>query len=828
VVNALDETSGMSSKITGAMQWLADNMEKVVGVAATLATVLGVTLARYALEIVIGRLATFIGGMTVAPVMAFAGAITTLSVAVVRTSASFTMGIASAAAYSAAMGVTALGGVLRFVAGVGGAVTALRGLSMAAIASSLSFASIGAAMAGAVALLMSPIRMVIAAVGVLATTFTVVLTGALRVASGAMVAFGAVASTAMRMAFGIVGVVAAIGVAMYTLGENTKIAQGSTVTYRDVAVAAWEGIKVGFGKLTDFMGQMFPKISKWAEDSFGDSGSAFLKYGKIIAYGLDYMVSAFKAAYTTIVDNWNDLPTVLLNAVIQAVKWIWNKLFEFLTAAYNLIRDFMKKVMAGAVSEMLNGTLEERANLAAAKMASSYSESFKKEMESNTAFREGFENWMKLSQQMADERIKKAEEATAAEKRAREELAKGGVDKTVDPEAKKKPKGFEDYLKELEREKELGLAIGDAYKIINAQIDIANKLRTPLTALQKEQVAAIVAETAALERKRTLLQEIKGNEMDYGQNVTALTELYKLGSITLDEYNAKFKTLRENFLNGLPEATTFADGFAIQMEKMKLATQNGMGAIGTEVAKIFGPGGSLINGIGDAIAQSIVFGKSFKEQIKSIAQNIVSQLISSLIKMALNMAMNGAMAMTQMGATTAAGVASAGALTAAYLPAAGLSSIATGGANAAGAASGITSVFTMLASLVGGFAKGGYTGNMGAQDIAGVVHGQEFVINAKATSRHRKLLEAINRGQDPMSPIIQTASMAPAALNVAIRNEIPEAAYEVRQLSETDVEIIAKRVVRRETPDVVAQDLRNSNSRTSRSLRDNTTSMRKR
>ena len=32
-----------------------------------------------------------------------------------------------------------------------------------------------------------------------------------------------------------------------------------------------------------------------------------------------------------------------------------------------------------------------------------------------------------------------------------------------------------------------------------------------------------------------------------------------------------------------------------------------------------------------------------------------------------------------------------------------------------------------------GFKTGGYTGNGGVNDVAGVVHGQEYVLNAKAT-----------------------------------------------------------------------------------------------
>jgi hypothetical protein len=43
-----------------------------------------------------------------------------------------------------------------------------------------------------------------------------------------------------------------------------------------------------------------------------------------------------------------------------------------------------------------------------------------------------------------------------------------------------------------------------------------------------------------------------------------------------------------------------------------------------------------------------------------------------------------------------------------------------------------------------GFQTGGHTGNMGETEVAGVVHGREFVSTAKTTRRHRGLLEALH------------------------------------------------------------------------------------
>ena len=62
--------------------------------------------------------------------------------------------------------------------------------------------------------------------------------------------------------------------------------------------------------------------------------------------------------------------------------------------------------------------------------------------------------------------------------------------------------------------------------------------------------------------------------------------------------------------------------------------------------------------------------------------------------------------------------------------------------------------------------------------VAGVVHGQEFVVNADATAKNRAWLEAINSGMDPMvhaarpsgSFVPQGGSEKSAAPNVQVIN----------------------------------------------------------
>lgn len=73
-------------------------------------------------------------------------------------------------------------------------------------------------------------------------------------------------------------------------------------------------------------------------------------------------------------------------------------------------------------------------------------------------------------------------------------------------------------------------------------------------------------------------------------------------------------------------------------------------------------------------------------------------------------------------------------------------------------------------SAAQGFESGGYTGNVGTKDIAGFVHGQEFVINARATKQFRPMLEEMNKGRLPV--ISERESLRPEI--DALRRELSQ------------------------------------------------------
>lgn len=127
----------------------------------------------------------------------------------------------------------------------------------------------------------------------------------------------------------------------------------------------------------------------------------------------------------------------------------------------------------------------------------------------------------------------------------------------------------------------------------------------------------------------------------------------------------------------------------------------------------------------------------------------------------------------------------------------------------AGAVAQGATIFANIRSIKdAGFQTGGYTGNGGVSDVAGVVHGQEYVLNAAATKRVGVgTLDAINSG----------ANLATGS-NVNITINTP-AGYTAQQTQTSDG--ITIDIVRQEAQNAVTtafQNLNNANSTESRQI----------
>jgi tape measure domain-containing protein len=221
---------------------------------------------------------------------------------------------------------------------------------------------------------------------------------------------------------------------------------------------------------------------------------------------------------------------------------------------------------------------------------------------------------------------------------------------------------------------------------------------------------------------------------------------------------------------GEPREDGFLAGFNEQLDAMISKTNDvaqQFHTLGTEVANIFGPGGTLTQGLSQGIAQSIVFGRSFTGTLRAIGQQILVSIIGSLIKVGIQMGINALLGRTLGAAAVATTSAQAAGLAAAWGPAATLASVATLGAaavtgtaalgTAIAAGSTIAATAGTTAAALGGatapgFANGGFVDGPGtsrSDDIVARLSRGEFVVNAQATKQFRPLLEDINAGRTP-------------------------------------------------------------------------------
>lgn len=216
----------------------------------------------------------------------------------------------------------------------------------------------------------------------------------------------------------------------------------------------------------------------------------------------------------------------------------------------------------------------------------------------------------------------------------------------------------------------------------------------------------------------------------------------------------------ESGQGGLPDI--LISGAGKMVEGYKNAAQSISEIMGTMFQK-------LGDGFAENISTWIVKGGSLKDMFRSLAGSIEQEVLSSLIKVGERIILNSIIEQTAITTTTAAKVASDATVTgsslasmavteaasiasavaqfAAWLPAALTASVGSFGSAAIIGGAALATAFVAAKALKGGFKTGGYTGDIGVDQVAGVVHGKEFVFDAAATQRIGvDNLESIRKG----------------------------------------------------------------------------------
>jgi tape measure domain-containing protein len=345
-------------------------------------------------------------------------------------------------------------------------------------------------------------------------------------------------------------------------------------------------------------------------------------------------------------------------------------------------------------------------------------------------------------------------------------------------------------------------ALEDNLEIVRLQHDMQ---RQGLS-LTRDQIAAMLDLISVERRYRTVADTVQdaydstiGAVDQYQAELEGLTIAYRQGYISQEMYRIGSMQIQADMKRAamaMTEVRSVGDGLNYMWESMHL----GILQLGADLPPVFQGIADTItqglqqmtDGIGNLVAQWALFGK--KMRFIDVFRQVVAQMISSLVSLAAQYIIVGI-------ARRFAGFGESTVTTSA--PGASVPTSTTYGSLGDG--------FGQHAPM---FASGGYTGNIPTDQIAGAVHGREFVVNARATAQNRSMLENINAGRSAMP-------------NIVINNNAPGVTVRTEAVSADEVRLIAEEAVNRRAGQAVARDLGNANSPVSRSMRQYTTASRK-
>ena len=309
------------------------------------------------------------------------------------------------------------------------------------------------------------------------------------------------------------------------------------------------------------------------------------------------------------------------------------------------------------------------------------------------------------------------------------------------------------------------------------------------------------------DKARERLKQDIAIRQDYNQQMADLQRQLNAGDITQDLYNQETEILSDALAERVGMQRDYYSALDGMESSWRAGASEGLQNYADQAADVYGQTAELIqgtmeslsSGIADSLTGAILHGEDLRESMEALGQTIIESVLNSLIEMGVQYGINaaleaagitavsavkiaatatetaadlaatatvsgaevaaaGTVAAAQIAAigattsaslaatatTTSAQVAAGATTTAAWTPAAIVSSIGSFGT---AAAVGLAAVIAALA-FGKGFRSGGYTGSGGVDEVAGVVHGKEFVFDAAATSRIGVgNLEAIRSGK---------------------------------------------------------------------------------
>jgi hypothetical protein len=316
----------------------------------------------------------------------------------------------------------------------------------------------------------------------------------------------------------------------------------------------------------------------------------------------------------------------------------------------------------------------------------------------------------------------------------------------------------------------------EANKLITAQANLADQLRIKEDALTQAVNKGAMSQQAA--NSERLKDKLAQNDQQLSNGTGG--NPYK-GAIA--DYAKDFTTLAKGIENTFkPVFKTLADGFA------------------------------------DSIGKAVVYSKNLGSALKDVARSALSELISGMVKLGIQYVINLAMGTAAGAAATAQSTAQAGVLAAAWEPAAMAASIATmGGADIAGLTGYSTALSSGLALTV--IPKLATGTNFLTSDMIIQAHQGERIIPA---ADNRAMIAALEN---------RSGNSSNGKTHIEIHNN-GNGYVETQEVSDDHIRFIihaeTPQIVSKHAPGIIASDISNPNSKTSKALARSTYSTRRR
>lgn len=549
-------------------------------------------------------------------------------------------------------------------------------------------------------------------------------------------------------------------------------------TLGDLFRAFGETVGPAFSKLGDYIAAFFGPLNKLAKDWLGSVEFSVAGILRAVAKTADFFINSWRGAVYATVAIFEGVPPALKDLFLQALNFILSAIGNFVNKAGELLSTVTEFAGLGKIATNLDFTLPNDVEGAAGRLGKDI----------GTAFSEGFNAGGTPAQKFLSDLEARAK-VIGAERIAGQKTGvvsdKAGAAAPIKVDAKeieKATNALRSLLNTIQPSSGAILELAKAQKTLNeAQrlglITAAEnaKYLELARAYYDDIINPLKAYNRELDEQAALL---KVSSRDRGVETELLRVSNDLKKQGLPLTAEETKALREKLqaMRDLNEATQAQDALianSVGARQAYVTQLNAINALLNDPSSGFTPGDAsiavtsmfpdLLSGTQVALDATVAAFQQMYDQIAMMRErNLISANDAAAAEARIAIMyketqlagtkdfFSNLAALSTSGNKRLAAIGRAAAVTSATID--GVLAVQKALAAPPGwpyNAPQVISVGIAAAANVAkiaGFEEGGYTGNMGTGQIAGVVHGQEFVANAEATKRNRAALEAMNAG----------------------------------------------------------------------------------